>query len=279
MKKTKRAVSLLIAVILVFGMATAVSAAVPAKKDAEFSHYGVVYGLYPVFSDAGYAAVNNAIQKDLMIFFAGFSTLNVQNISGAFNGGSYTSIDVSPIKDDDGFISFTISVSRKFPDKAYVERHEVGKYVINTTTKAMSTQAALDAHLKAQETGGPPIAVVIPPQPTFYEQIMAAYDTIKAIPIITDSEGYVSLKKYADAFNGEITFNESTGNIDFIINRQTIMFDIDPAIWSANPHVKINAPIYLVGDDILVHATLIYPIYNNAKISVNANGVVLIAPK
>jgi len=279
MKKTKKAVSLLIAVILVFGMATAVSAAVPANKNAEFSHYGVVYGLYPVFSDAGYAAVNTTIRNDLMKFFAGFSTLNVQNISGAFNGGSYTSIDVSPIKDDDGFISFTITVSRKFPDRANVERHEVGKYVINTTTKAMSNQAALDAHLKAQETGAPPIAVVIPPLPTYYEQILTAFDTIRHIPVLPDSEGYVSLKKYADAFNGEIVYNESTGNIDFIVNRQTILFDIDPALWSTNPNVKVNAPIYLVGDDILVHASLIYPIYNNAKITVNASGVVLIAPK
>ena len=274
MKKTKNVVSLLIAVILIIGMASTVSAAVPKNSNVEFMQNGVVYGKYPEFTEAGYEAINKKIRGDLVSFFGGF-TQGTQGASGAFAGGDEISLSVTPIKDDDGFISFTINSSRKFPGTTNIERKVIGTYIIDTAKKALSTQAALDAHLAAPGAGAS--TVIIPAQPTLYDQVVAAFEVFKTVRVVADAEGYVSLKRYADALGGDVSYNN--GWIDFRVNRVPIVFDIDPAIWAkAGSHVRTDAPVYLVGDDILVHATLIYPIYGG-KVSVNSSGVVVIGPK
>jgi len=273
MKKTRKVTCLLLTFLFVLGMAVTAHAAPAANRPQEFMRNGIVYGQFPRFTDDAYKALNDQIYNYLFTLFSGFSVTNptAQNIVGV--GATNLDLIRSSIVEDGDFNILTISVN---------PRHGVVAprvFYIDTVAKKEATKDAFDAYVKDRDAGGASASVTATPQKSLLEQVNDALDAIRKIPVVADSEGYVSLKRYADAIGGVINFNERTGGINVTINRIPVIFDIDPALWSTNPNIKINAPIYLVGDDVLVHATLIYPIYSNAKASVTANGVVLLSPK
>jgi hypothetical protein len=280
MKKTKRAVSLLLAAILVLGMTVQVSAR--TTRNVDFMHGGIVYGQFPQYTDAAFATVNNAIRNDLFTFFSGFGTVHaVQNISGAANLIRIA----SSIQDEDDFQVIRIEITRRFPGAQAGALH-VFTYYVNVVNRTFSREAtAFNAFVAARDAAAAPPPAP-PPAPTtaqsLNEMILEAFNQIHEIPIVRDAEGYVSLKRYANLFGANVGFNASTGSIEFWVGPartiNPVLFEIDETLWTTNPNVKLDAPIFVVGDDVLVHASFIYPIYTHARIFLQ-DGVIMIVPK
>ena len=277
MKRTKRVVSLLIAAIFIFGMAVTAHAAIPGKSVGKFWQEGKVYGEYPRYN--GYDALNSAIYNDIWLIFNGVSGglgFGLTRDPGAFsntNPNGWVVISYEE-KDDDDFFIVTVTVKTTYSDKTV--RSIVNTYYVNSKDKTFSKNdsAKYDAYVSAKEN--PPAAPSTPPvaPPTPLEQAVALFNKIKAQPILPDASGYVSLKFYADAVGGTIGFNRTTGDVVFAIDNKPLFIYVDDAVWEKG-NANLYAPIYIDGDDILVHASLVYPIYTS-RITVDARGNLLI---
>ena len=283
MKKAKRALSLLIAAIIVFGMAVTVGAA-PAKTMKDFQQGGFVYGKFPQYNDSAYAALNRAIENDIWLVFNGVTGgLRVQGLSRDMASFSNTIaknwVEIIYAEQDDGdwtVLTVTVRVTYQLPNSAREIYTNVNTYYINTASKAWSKSSAdYDAYVKAKTATAPAVVVPLPASPI--EQANEMFKKITDLPILVDEIGYVSLQRYAEALGGTLGF-DSRGNFGLTIGGNPIFFQIDDSVWNLTVNANLNAPIYIDGDDVLVHASLVYPIYK-ASVTVNAQGVIIITTK
>jgi len=274
MKKTKRALSLLIAVIFILGLAAPVSAA-PSPTVRKFFQDGKVYGDYPQFG--GYDKLNKAIFDDLWLVFNGLNNKldgGLTRDPGAFSNSAAKNwvVVTHEIEDKADFFVVTVTVKITYSDKP--ARTIVNKYYVDSRDKSFTNNSdKLDAYEKAGTPATPP-ATFTPPTPL--EQAQALFNKVTALTIQPDATGYVSIKRYAEAAGGELSITNS-GAV-FMIDDVPLFITIDDAVWNIYPNTNVYAPIYIAGDDILVHASLIYPIYVS-KVSIDSRGGILIVPR
>jgi len=272
MKRAKRIVSLLLAVVLVLGLAATVSAA-PKKIEKDFSQEGKIYGKYPQYT--GYDALNKDIFFDIWFVFNGVSgglDYGITRDPGSFsNSAPRNWVLLTYVEKEDGdFTIVTTTINKMYSNK--IVREKINTYYINTSDKSYSTKSDAYDAFKAGPAAPPVIAT---PPPTPLDQAIALFNKIKSLPILPDASGYVSLKYYATAIGGSIGYDEKSGDIIFSIDDTPIYITVEEAVWKKNVNVNLNAPIYLDGDDILVHASVVYPIYAS-RITIDDNGDLLI---
>ena len=275
MKKAKRALGLLIAVIFLFGIAVPVSAA-PSPTVRKFFQDGKVYGDYPQFG--GYDKLNTAIFNDLWLIFNGVANkLNdglTRDPSAFSNSAARNWVEVSyDVEDKADFFIVTVTVKITYSYSGRLTRTLANKYYVDSRDKSFTSNSdKLDAYEKAGTPATPP-ATFTPPTPL--EQAQALFNKVIALPIQPDATGYVSIKRYAEAAGGELAISNS-GAV-FMIDGVPLYITIDEAVWNIYPNTNLYAPIYIAGDDILVHASLLYPIYVS-KVAIDSKGGILIVP-
>ena len=271
MKRVRQVFSLLIAGILIFGMATAVSAA-PATTTRNLIQDGIVFGQFPQLNN-NIGGINQDIERDMR------STLFLKSDPGMFN--NYAAMSrVGLISHewtiDGDFARLTVTFNARF--SAAANRVVSFSYFINTATNTrIANEAAFNAAIAARGAAAP--AAPAPPPITRQERVDAMLAVWRAMPIVTNEAGYINLTRYADAVNGRIGLNATTGHVQLTVRHEGYTydsffpFDIHPNLFDYSQNALLDAPIYIDGTDIWVHATLVYPVLQGRPL-VDENNIV-----
>ena len=278
MKRTKRVLCLLIAVIFIFGITAPVSAAIPGKSIRKYQQDGKDYGAYPQYS--GYDALNKAIENDIWLTFNGVVgglDFGLTRDPGAFSNSAARNWVEIVYEETDSTDWFTVTVTVKITYHDKRVRLISNTYYVNTKDKSFSKDSAkYDDYMKDGGASAGSTPALVPP-PSQLDQAADMFKKIISLPILPDATGYVSLKRYAAAVGGSIGISPA-GDIIFTIENSPIYFAIDDAVWEKNVNVNLYAPIYVDDDDVLVHASLVYPVYGS-KVTVDTRGYIVIIPK